>query len=147
MERFTVALVAPDTAGRAVLLVPFRPSARVMAFLDELYERAARQDLPVTRLSHAVTARLNSDTGAIIDPGDVLSDVVQDPKNDTIFAVFSLKSPHQLSVRIVTAADANNPGACPVIQMPITNTLRQLRDNIADRLHIPLKFDDNIDTL
>lgn len=151
--------------GRIVLLVPLRPSALVMHFVDELYERAARQGLPVTRLSHAVTARLNSGTGAI-DPEDKVSDVVQDPKSDAIFAEFTPRgsanttiSPVQqtvatnstcispsLSVRIVTAANANNPGACPIIQIPSTSTLRQLCDNIADRLNIPHKFHDNVDT-
>lgn len=149
-----------------MLLVPFRPSARVMAFVDELYERAARRGLPVTRLSHDVTARLNSNTGASIDPEAVLSDVVQDPKSDIIFAAFTLKgsanttlSPVQqtvatsgtsslspLSVRIVTVANANNLGDCPVIQVSSTNRLRQLRDKIADRLDIPHKFDDEFDT-
>ncbi|KAK7973177.1 hypothetical protein PG988_007311 [Apiospora saccharicola] len=166
MQRYTVTIVTPNTSERVVLLVPFRSAARVMNFVDELYERAARQGLPVTRLSHAVTAHLNSNTGAILDPEDKLADVVQDPKSDTIFAVFTLRgsantaiNPVQqtlatsstsgftpFSFRIVTVANANNPSACPVIQIPLTNTFRQLRDNIADRLDIPHKLDDNFDT-
>ncbi|KAK8102467.1 hypothetical protein PG984_015613 [Apiospora sp. TS-2023a] len=166
MQRYTVTIVTPDASRSIAIIVPFQPSARVMAFVDELYERAARRGLSVTRLSHALTARLNSETGALIDPEDVLSDVVQDPKSETIFAIFTLKGSANtttsdvqqtlttgstntsplLSVRIVTAANANNHDACPVIQVSPTDTLRQLCSNIVDRLDITHKFDDNVDT-
>ena len=46
---------------------------------------------PVENASYRLGPRVVQETGAIIDHEDVLSDVVTDPKNEKIFAVFAVK--------------------------------------------------------
>ncbi|PIA90444.1 putative bifunctional E2/E3 enzyme [Cercospora beticola] len=90
MQRFTVAIVDSTTPGTALTLaVPFDPSAPVSAFIEELFRRAAKQGLELAPDTHIAALHLDSETGAIIDPGDLLSDVVTDSRNDKLFAVFT----------------------------------------------------------
>ncbi|KAK7946998.1 uncharacterized protein PG986_011319 [Apiospora aurea] len=164
MQRYTVTIVTPG-AERPVILVPFQTSALVAAFVDELYKRAVKHDSTVATETHLATLRLDSATGPIVDPEDVLSDIVQDPKHELLFVVFSPKgavdttskpreavlavansdNPSYLHFRIVTAASAKDPGRCPLIHLPRTAMIRQLRDNIADELGIPHRFDEDAD--
>ncbi|GIZ49599.1 hypothetical protein CKM354_001262900 [Cercospora kikuchii] len=96
MQRFTVAIVDSTTPGTALTLaVPFDSSALVSAFIEELFRRAAKQGLKLAPSTHIAALHLDSETGAIIDPGDLLSDVVTDSRNDKIFAVFTRQgAPH-----------------------------------------------------
>ncbi|KAK8004889.1 hypothetical protein PG990_010926 [Apiospora arundinis] len=164
MPRYTVTIVAPG-AEHQTILVPFSPSALVRAFGDELYKRAARNGLNIAKDTHIVKLRLGSDVGPAIDPEDLLTDVVEDPKHESVFAIFTSREPiitapipggeyitlpdsdasSTLSFRIVTAASAKHPEVCPMIHLPQTATIRQLRDNIADELGVPHRFDDNAD--
>lgn len=87
MQRCTVTIFSDAGGSRPTILVPFQPSALVSALKDELFKRTGRQNLPVTTDTHHLTLRLNSQTGAVADPQDLLSDVVFDSEN--IFAIFS----------------------------------------------------------
>ena len=93
MLRYSVTIVSPGTParGRPILLVPFQPAAVVTAFVDELWKRIARQKLSLAPNTHIMTLHLDSETGGIIDYEDVLSDLVTDPKNEKLFAVFAQK--------------------------------------------------------
>ena len=93
MQRYTVTIVSSGTSGeRPVLLVPFQPSAIVTAFVEELYKRVAKRGFPIAPNTHIATLRLDSETGAIIDSEDALSDVVTDPRSEKVFAVFEKKA-------------------------------------------------------
>lgn len=170
MQRYTVTIVAPGAASaRPVLLVPFQPSAIVTAFIDELYRRIARRGLNIAPNTHVTTLHLDSETGAIIDCEDSLSDVVSDPRNEQLFAVFTEQvqtgatssnsqtaaqtttsftttEAASLSVRVVTPSTAKNRDACPVFQIPLSATIRQLHERIAGHLQISPNFDDHADS-
>jgi hypothetical protein len=170
MQRYKVTIVASSNSReRPVLLVPFRPSALVTAFVDELFKRIARQGLAIAPDTHIAALRLDSETGALIDLEDVLSDVVLDPNNDKLFAVFSekqgsngvsssaqgpvtcllsqgsLQNAESLAIRVVTAKGAKDLSRCPIIKLPITSTVRALHDAVADQLHLPKVYDEDND--
>ncbi|KAK8024434.1 hypothetical protein PG993_012500 [Apiospora rasikravindrae] len=164
MQRYTVTILAPGAKCSAIL-VPFQPSALVAAFVDELYKRAVKNGSTVAKETHLATLHLDSNAGPVIDPEDLLSDIVQDPRHENLFVVFTPKgtattalkaqeevlavadsdNPSYLHFRIVTAANVKEPGTCPLVHLPRTATIRQLRDNIADELGIPHKFDEDAD--
>ncbi len=164
MQRYTVTIVSPGTSSeRPVLLVPFEPSALVTAFVDELYKRISRRGLNIAPNTHIATLHLDSETGALIDCEDILSDVVLDPKTESVFAVFTPKAATDgsqapqvpaldgsdttpsLSFRIVTPATAKDRSSCPIIRMPTSSTIRQLHEKIASKLGVPSQFDESPD--
>lgn len=171
MQRYTVTIVSSgDSKERPVLLVPFQPSALVTAFVDELFKRIARQGLAIAPNTHIATLHLDSETGGLVDVEDLLSDVVLDPKNDKLFAVFSqknagtsaatqgqstisssaqgsLQQSSGLALRVVTATNSKDPRTCPIVHLPHSATIRQLHDAVADQLHIPRKYDEAADML
>jgi hypothetical protein len=166
-------VVAPGTTeARPVLLVPFQPDALVTAFIDELYRRIARQGLAITPNTHIATLHLDSETGALIDAEDLLSDVISDPKSEQIVSVFSKKDAREaaaaassgefgataikshreddvpcLSIRLVIPATANDRQDCPVLQVPIGATVKQLHERIAAKLEQAPNFDQHADSL
>ena len=169
MQRYTVTVITPGAAAQPVLLVPFQPSAIVTAFVDELYRRIARRGLAIAPNTHIATLHLDSETGAIIDCEDLLSDVVNDPKTEKLFAVFTEKAQagessqkgHTaaqtatseglnqvplLSVRVVTPSTAKNHDSCPTLQLPLTATIQQLHERVAEQLQIPPNFDIHADS-
>ena len=91
MARYKVTLVAPGAAERPVLLVPFQPDALVTAFIDEIFKRIARQNLPQRPDTHIATLHLDSETGAILDCEDLLSDVVDEDGKEKLFMVLREK--------------------------------------------------------
>ena len=172
MQRYTVTVVAPGTTdARPVLLVPFQPNALVTAFIDELYRRIARQGLAITPNTHIATLHLDSETGALIDAEDLLSDVISDPKTEHIYSLFSKKdvteveatAPSELgataiqshpeddvpclSIRLVTTATANDKQDCPVLRVPLSATMKQLHERVAAKLEQAPNFDQHADAL
>ena len=170
MQRYTVTVVAPGTTNaRPVLLVPFQPDALVTAFIDELYRRIAKQGLAITRNTHIATLHLDSETGALIDADDLLSDVVSDPKSEKLFSVFVKKDASSaaassqvtalplpsntrddgpsLPVRVVTASTAKDRHTCSVIRVPLKATVKQLHEQVAEQLHLAANFDQSADSL
>ncbi|USW57709.1 Putative ubiquitin-conjugating enzyme E2, von Willebrand factor, type A, U-box [Septoria linicola] len=102
MQRYTVTVVDSGAPGsRPTLAVPFEPSALVSAFIDELFRRIARRGLKLSPNTHIATLHLDSETGAIIDAEDVLSDVISDPRSEKIYAVFAGKQTSSTSTELV----------------------------------------------
>lgn len=160
MERYTVRVVSAATATtRPVLLVPFAPSALIAAFLEELFRRLARQNIPLRADTHVCTLHLDTETGAVVDCEDVISDVIY--PGDTLFAVFSpvaaTEKPAQppaqtaalairdgagagdvLSMRVITAASAkNNKSELAILSIPASSSVKELHDQVADHLNLP----------
>ncbi|CAK3843880.1 bifunctional E2 E3 enzyme [Lecanosticta acicola] len=169
--RYTVTLVTPETSGQGPpkLAVPFEPSALVSAFVEEIFRRVQKQGIELQPNTHIATLHLDSETGAILDTEDLLSDVVTDPHTETLFAVFrpkgSTPSSHEappgnnslpvrddgagpqsehphLSIRIITPDLAKqDKRTISPIKIPTTATVKQLHQAIADHLHLPYAFD------
>ncbi|KAK3715697.1 hypothetical protein LTR37_006922 [Vermiconidia calcicola] len=143
-------------------------SAIVTAFIEEIYKRVTRQGLNITANTHLATLHLGSATGAIIDCEDVLGDVVTDPKTEKLFAVFAKKQSASAftdsvavpgtagsasenghdnasspCVRVVKPATSKIKHTCPVLRVPLTLTIRQLHDRIAEQLKLTAKVDDD----
>lgn len=83
--------------GRPVLVVPFQPDALVTAFIDELFKRIARLDLKLRPDTHIATLHLDSETGAILDCEDLLSDVVGEDEKDKLFLMLKEKDTASLT--------------------------------------------------
>ncbi|KAK4552990.1 hypothetical protein LTR86_009914 [Recurvomyces mirabilis] len=146
MKRYTVTIVSGATSGeRPTLLVPFEPSAIVTAFVDELFTRVARRGLPLAPNTHLATLHIDSENGALIDIEDVLGDVVT-AESEKIFAVFTQHpSTHQarlhintdtVDVRVITAALARSKEAAPILTVPISATIKQLHELVAEHLQV-----------
>lgn len=95
MQRYTITLVSDTGGSRPTILIPFQPSALVSVFKDEIFKRATRQDLPVSKDTHNLTLRIQSQTGAVADSEDVLSDVVL--QSEHVFAIFSRRNTESAS--------------------------------------------------
>lgn len=91
MTRYKVTVVSSGI-GRPVLVVPFQPDALVTAFIDELFKRIARLDLQLQPDTHIATLHLDSETGAILDCDDLLSDVIGEDEKDKLFMVVKEKN-------------------------------------------------------
>lgn len=71
--------------------MPFQPDALVTAFIDELFKRIARLNLPLQPDTHIATLHLDSETGAILDCEDLLADVVGEDEKNKLFVVLKEK--------------------------------------------------------
>ncbi|KAM3414997.1 hypothetical protein BST61_g10134 [Cercospora zeina] len=164
MQRFTVAVVDSTTPGTTLTLaVPFEPNALVSAFVEELCRRIAKQGLKLAPTTHAITLHLDGETGAIIDPEDILSDVVTDSRNDNLFAVFTPKEKsgfdtehvrqefqtssldrrgdHRLVIRFITPTSARtNKLALPTVSISAAATMKELHQLAAQHLGLPAAF-------
>jgi hypothetical protein len=139
MQRYTVTIVSVTATSNPVLLVPFEPSALVSRFIDELFSRLSRQNIPLAPNTHACTLHLDSETGAIIDCEDVLADVIL--PGDEIFAVFASVPKEEevdnglvasLPVRVVTPALAKRDRSeLPIIRVPASITIKDLHDQVS----------------
>jgi hypothetical protein len=125
----------------------------------------------ITPDTHIATLHLDSETGALIDAEDLLSDVISDPKSEQIVSVFSKRDAREeavassgelvstaikshleddvpcLSIRLVTPATADDRQNCPVLQVPLSATVKQLHERIAARLEQAPNFDQYADSL
>ena len=110
--RYKVTVLAPGAPGasRPVLLVPFEPNALVTAFIDELFKRIARQNLQLRPDTHVATLHLDSETGAILDCEDLLSDVVGEDDKEKLFMVLKEK---QASSQTPTDTQASTRSVLP----------------------------------
>lgn len=108
MERYTVTLSDTSTVAKPTILIPYNPHALVGALVDEIFKRAVKQNFRVFPETHIVTLRTHSQTGALLDTEDVLSDVLPRPQAESIYAVFAAKP--ALSTTL-----ANRPAVVSVI--------------------------------
>ncbi|KAK3677481.1 hypothetical protein LTR78_002331 [Recurvomyces mirabilis] len=139
MKRYIVTIVSGATSGeRPTLLVPFEPSAIVTAFVDELFTRVARRGLPLAPNTHLATLHIDSESGALIDVEDVLGDVVT-AESEKIFAPTKLApktNTDTLNVRVITVALAQSKEAAPILSVPVSATIKQLHELIAEHLQV-----------
>lgn len=90
-SRYKVTIVTPG-GGRPVLLVPFQPDALVTAFIDELFKRIGRLNLDIKPDTHVATLHLDSETGALLDCEDLLSDVIGEGEREKLFMVLKAET-------------------------------------------------------
>lgn len=92
--------------------------ALVSAFIDELFRRVQKQGFQLYANTHRVTLHLDGETGPVLDTEDLLGDLVTEPKNEILFAVFRSKSASAapgapVGAQSVSFADRrDNPGRC-----------------------------------
>ncbi|ROW08830.1 hypothetical protein VMCG_02985 [Cytospora schulzeri] len=163
--------VAPSTPGRRVsLLIPFNPHAATNDFIDELWKRLSRHgdSNQLTPDSHHVKLHLGEAAGPIIDVDDALCDIVLDTYREKIFAVFSKKradaiekyaeqatassemektvhGEKHISIRIITPSTARRRASCPILKVPLSNTVRQLHCRIAETLSFTSTVEEEVD--
>ena len=102
-----------------MLVVPFQPDALVTAFIDELFKRIARLDLQLQPDTHIATLHLDSETGAILDCEDLLSDVVGEDKKDKLFMVVKKKD----AARESNANEVRSTPCHPFALATLTNSI------------------------
>lgn len=98
--------------GQPVLVVPFQPNALVTAFIDELFKRIARLNLPLQPDTHVATLHLDSETGAILDCEDLLADVVGEDEKEKLFMVLKEKQDK-------SSADAESAPSSVSVRTPL----------------------------
>ncbi|KAH8659259.1 hypothetical protein BGZ60DRAFT_544304 [Tricladium varicosporioides] len=97
MERYTVA-VSPPGAQEFQLLIPLRGTLPVSELASEVKRRVLR--LGVWPNISDIALHLGSSTGPVLDPLDVLRDVIPNPKTEAVTATSGIKN-----------SNATGPGA------------------------------------
>ncbi|KAE9366198.1 hypothetical protein N431DRAFT_549163 [Stipitochalara longipes BDJ] len=85
MERYTITVPIPPGAASIRLLIPFPPTSSVSALAAEVKKRASRSILLLDASSDLIL-HLGDATGPILGDGDLLEDVIIDPKAEFITA-------------------------------------------------------------
>ncbi|KAI1083612.1 hypothetical protein F5B20DRAFT_577291 [Whalleya microplaca] len=165
MQSYCVTIV-PRGAGvvtrnPVVLLVPFSSEGIVLEFIDNLWDRLARQNLLLSADSHTIVLHRDSEIGPIIDFEDVLSDIIINPRNERLFAVVTEKvnvatsrklqekykiEEGVISLRIITPDSANKKETCPILNIPSSASIGQLHRHINEHLGITSTFEEHVET-
>lgn len=167
MERFTVTFCDTAAAAKPTVVIPFSPQALVGAFAEKIFNRAPRHNIIVTPETHTLTLRLKTQTGAVLDTEDVISDVVLHPETESIYAIFTAipgttalfsrpaepatpRTPFPvpvtgdtIEIRLVTAdAAKQDRGSISTFAIACNATIHELHERAAHHLELPAHFGD-----
>jgi hypothetical protein len=82
MERYTVVVALRRDEETPPLLIPFRRTATVSAFANEVKNRIARYSFDAT--GSDIFLRLSREDGPVLGDSDILADVIRNPQTENI---------------------------------------------------------------
>ncbi|KAF7194948.1 putative bifunctional E2/E3 enzyme [Pseudocercospora fuligena] len=165
MQRYTV----KTSLATLPLAIPFEDGRLVSAFVQEVQKRVTKVNASITASTHGVSLHVESETGALLDEEDILSNLIS-PKSETIFAVFKVKqapsaaptgstaeqitsqladstlanAEDQYLVRFVTPASAKYKDSLQPIAVAKSATVKKLHEIAAAHLNLPSVFDKEV---
>ncbi|KAI0014255.1 hypothetical protein F4779DRAFT_612549 [Xylariaceae sp. FL0662B] len=169
MQLYNVIIVPRGTGvvegNPVVLLVPASSGTIVLTFIEDLWNRLARQNISFSADTHTITLHRDSKTGPIIDFEDVLSDVVMNPQDEKLFAVVTEKADEAashdlessavgnsqvesdtLSIRISTPSSIHEKDTCPILEISPSASIGELHRRVGECLGIVPTSEENVES-